>query len=119
MSKEKKREKKEKRERKESEKEKLYRKAERLSKEKFSWGGAGLVKRSEDEETEGLEKSSLTDEHNEPVCRQDFCYLSDGSQSSNKRRRDSPPSSGITVKSEFLIYLLCKNSCINLLVETL
>ncbi|KAJ0026353.1 hypothetical protein Pint_09344 [Pistacia integerrima] len=101
--KEKKREKKEKRkERKESEKEKLYREAEKPSKEKFSWGGGCLVKGSEDEETERLEKSGLTDEHDEPVCRQNLCYLSDGTQSSNKRKRDSPPSSGITVNRNIL-----------------
>lgn len=96
MRKEKKREKKEKRkERKDSEKGKLNRESEKLSKEKFSWGGGC------DEETERLEKSGLTDEHDDPVCRQNLCYLSDGTHSSNKRKRDTPPSSGITTNSEF------------------
>lgn len=46
-----------------------------------------LSKRCEDEEAEHLEKSSLTDEHDEPVC-----YLSDGTQSSNQRKRQRSPS---------------------------
>lgn len=60
-----------------------------------------LSKRCEDEEAEHLEKSSLTDEHDEPVC-----YLSDGTQSSNKRKRQRSPSftPSITIHSELLIF---------------
>lgn len=62
--------------------------------------GENPSKRCEDEEAERVEKSSLTDELDEPVC-----YLSDGTQSSNKRKRQASPSStpSITIHSELLI----------------
>ncbi|XP_010539109.1 PREDICTED: uncharacterized protein LOC104813240 [Tarenaya hassleriana] len=40
------------------------------------------------DESEQLEKSGLTEEHEQP---QNLCYLSDGSQSNNKRKREDPP----------------------------
>lgn len=61
--------------------------------------GENLSKTCEVEEAERLEKSSLTDELDEPVC-----YLSDGAQSSNKRKRQPSPSStpSITVHKNIL-----------------
>ncbi|XP_010533871.1 PREDICTED: uncharacterized protein LOC104809551 isoform X1 [Tarenaya hassleriana] len=40
------------------------------------------------DESEQREKSGLTEEHEQP---QNLCYLSDGSQSNNKRKRQEPP----------------------------
>lgn len=61
--------------------------------------GENPSKRCEDEEAERVEKSSLTDELDEPVC-----YLSDGTQSSNKRKRQASPSStpSITIHKNIL-----------------
>ena len=53
-----------------------------------------------EEKAESLDNSGLTEEHNEPMC----VYLSDGTQS-RKRKRESTPSNGITVHSEFFISL--------------
>lgn len=69
--------------------------------------GEHVSKKSEDEERS--DKSSLTDEHDEPVC-----YLSDGTQNSSKRKRQPSQSiaasttTSITVESEFLISHVCK-----------
>ncbi|KAJ6938332.1 hypothetical protein NC651_004921 [Populus alba x Populus x berolinensis] len=42
------------------------------------------------EKREEAEKSGLTEEHNEPVCLQNVCYLSDDGIRSNKRRKLDP-----------------------------
>ncbi|KAJ6684722.1 DNA LIGASE [Salix purpurea] len=42
------------------------------------------------EKREEAEKSDLTEEHNEPVCLQNACYLSDDGIWSNKKRRLNP-----------------------------
>lgn len=71
----------------------------------------GCLSKGSEEEAERLEKSDLTDEHDEPVC-----YLSDGNQSGNKRKRQTPPiissaapsSTSITVHSEYLVSSVCK-----------
>ncbi|KAL5778239.1 hypothetical protein ACOSP7_011165 [Xanthoceras sorbifolium] len=52
---------------------------------------------SQEEKNGDLDNSDLTEEHDEPMC----VYLSDGTQSS-KRKRDCTPSSGITVHRNIL-----------------
>uniref|UniRef100_A0A2N9FRN6 Uncharacterized protein n=1 Tax=Fagus sylvatica TaxID=28930 RepID=A0A2N9FRN6_FAGSY len=54
--------------------------------------GVHLQKRIDDE-TEPLEKSGLSEEHGQPVCSPNVSYLSDSTQRSNKRKRDTSPSS--------------------------
>ena len=39
------------------------------------------------EKNEEAEKSDLTEEHNEPACLQNICYLSDDGIRSNKKRK--------------------------------
>ncbi|GLU04602.1 hypothetical protein SLE2022_217400 [Rubroshorea leprosula] len=72
---------------KEKKREKGRRKEKKLKAEK-TLVTAEKLKKPEDEkirvETEQLEKSDLTEEHGHP------CYLSDGSQSSSKRKREAP-----------------------------
>ncbi|KAK9271006.1 hypothetical protein L1049_026594 [Liquidambar formosana] len=53
--------------------------------------GGHLQKRIEDE-AELLEKSGLTEEHEQPICSENPCYSSDGTQNSNKRRMHTLPS---------------------------
>lgn len=57
--------------------------------------GGNLQKRIEDE-TEQLERSGLTEEHGQAVCSPNVSYLSDSTQKSNKRKRETSPSSDIS-----------------------
>ena len=59
-----------------------------------------LQKRIEDE-TEQLERSGLTKEHGQAVCSPNVSYLSDSTQKSNKRKRETSPSSDISNHGEF------------------
>ncbi|XP_010533881.1 PREDICTED: uncharacterized protein LOC104809551 isoform X2 [Tarenaya hassleriana] len=49
------------------------------------------------DESEQREKSGLTEEHEQP---QNLCYLSDGSQSNNKRKRQEPPAVDSHIKGK-------------------
>ncbi len=62
--------------------------------------GVHLQKRIDDE-TEPLEKSGLSEEHGQPVCSPNVSYLSDSTQRSNKRKRDTSPSSETCSHGEF------------------
>ncbi|XP_075652269.1 uncharacterized protein LOC142622636 [Castanea sativa] len=57
--------------------------------------GGNLQKRIEDE-AEQLERSGLTEEHGQAVCSPNVSYLSDSTQKSNKRKRETSPSSDIS-----------------------
>lgn len=50
-------------------------------------------------EAEQFEKSDLTEEQERPICSPNVC--SDSSQRSNKRKRDSSPTSGFRSHGEF------------------
>ncbi|PSR99571.1 hypothetical protein CEY00_Acc23544 [Actinidia chinensis var. chinensis] len=50
------------------------------------------IQKSIKDEVEQLERSGLTEEHEQPVCPQNPSYSSDSTQNSNKRRKASPAS---------------------------
>ncbi|XP_038718626.1 uncharacterized protein LOC120011553 [Tripterygium wilfordii] len=49
----------------------------------------GCISKGKEDDTEQLERSGLTEEHGMPVSSQSICYLSDGTQSSKKRKASS------------------------------
>lgn len=59
------------------------------------------------EESEQLENSDITEEHDQPTCSGSICFVSDSIQSGNKRRRqeDSLSNDGDS-QSESLSYLI-------------
>ncbi|XP_057973667.1 uncharacterized protein LOC131161722 isoform X2 [Malania oleifera] len=52
----------------------------------------GHPRKSLEDEAEQLEKSSLTEEHEQPVCLQNICESSDSTQNSYKRKRETSTS---------------------------
>ncbi|KAL6995864.1 hypothetical protein U1Q18_005998 [Sarracenia purpurea var. burkii] len=50
---------------------------------------------TKEDETEQLERSGLTEEHEQPVCPKDSCYSADSAQNINKRKRQASPVIGI------------------------
>lgn len=73
-------------------------KKERKEKEKTHGISKKLKKLDDDlngDKDEQLGNSDLTEEHEPPVC-----YLSDGTQNSNKRKRETPSSSECRVNGE-------------------
>lgn len=52
---------------------------------KFHQGGKSLLPKERDDEAE---RSGLTEEHEQPVCSQSLCDLSDGTQSKRNRKLD-------------------------------
>ena len=57
------------------------------------------------EKNEEAEKSDLTEEHNEPVCLQNVCYLSDDGIRSDKRRKLDPSTTTDDKPREFCSFL--------------
>ncbi|CAL5383436.1 unnamed protein product [Camellia sinensis] len=54
-----------------------------------------IIQNGREQEAEQLEKSGLTEEHEQPTCAQNPSYSSESIQNSNKRRRQASPVSGI------------------------
>ncbi|KAL7261735.1 hypothetical protein ACSBR1_000196 [Camellia fascicularis] len=54
-----------------------------------------IIQNGREQEAEQLEKSGLTEEHEQPTCPQNPSYSSESIQNSNKRRRQASPVSGI------------------------
>ncbi|XP_058220114.1 uncharacterized protein LOC131330513 [Rhododendron vialii] len=63
-------------------------KAHKGEKDTADMVGKHIQKRGEDE-AEQLERSNLTEEHEQPVSLQNPCYSSDSTENSNKRRRQT------------------------------
>ena len=57
------------------------------------------------EKKEEAEKSDLTEEHDEPVCLQNVCYLSDDGIWSNKKRKLNPSTTTDDKPREFFSFL--------------
>ncbi|KAL3505419.1 hypothetical protein ACH5RR_035260 [Cinchona calisaya] len=67
-----------------------------------SWVNAGVLQKETKDDTEQLERSSITEEHEQPVCLQNLSYSSDSTQNSSKRKRHASPLNGTRVQSHIL-----------------
>ena len=74
----------------------------RIEKSKSGLNEAYPKRIIDEDEAERLEKSDLTEEHEQPTCSQCVCYLSDSTQSSNKRKRHNNSANARESQSELL-----------------
>ncbi|XP_028784606.1 glutamic acid-rich protein [Neltuma alba] len=54
--------------------------------------GSGCLRKVGDDDNEQIERSGITEEHDQPFSSTEPCCLSDSTQSSNKRKRSTSPS---------------------------
>ncbi|XP_027090014.2 uncharacterized protein LOC113750228 [Coffea eugenioides] len=62
----------------------------------------GFLQKERKDDSEQLERSGITEEHEQPVCSQHPSYSSDSTQNSNKRKRHDSPLNGTRVQGNIL-----------------
>ncbi|KAL3514791.1 hypothetical protein ACH5RR_027508 [Cinchona calisaya] len=79
-----------------------------------SWDNikGGFLQKERKEDSEQLERSSITEEHEKPVCSQNPSYSSDSTENSSKRKRHGTSLNGNPARGHILRIRLRSQKCI-------